>query len=128
MSDNAAANVCGRLEGVVGSCGGFAASSENGDTLEVENGFELAAFEPEEEVEKGFEEEELDAGFTPNKLSPRAVEVIGLLCDVAVSILDSEFPLSFRLSLPEVSEILIPLIALMLPSFRLQVFRRHVST
>jgi hypothetical protein len=112
------------------------ASSESGGIFEVEKGLVdaedklkgLAVVVLDVEVENGFEEEELPAGFTPNKLSPIFAEVTIFICDCEDAGLDSASPVVFRRSLAEDSEIRAPRSTRTLPSLRLHDFRRQVST
>jgi hypothetical protein len=113
------------------------ASSEGGGRFEVEKGLtEDAEVELKGlvvvmlyvDVENGFDEEELPAGFTPNKFSPMFVEEEVFTCDCEDAGLDSASPVVFRLSLAEDSEIRTPRSIRTLPSLRLHVFRRQVST
>jgi hypothetical protein len=112
------------------------ASSESGGRFEAEKGLiEDAEAELKglavvvlDVVENGFEEDELPAGFTPNKLSPIFVEVTTFICDCDDAGFDSASPVVFRRSLAEDSEIRTPRNTRTLPSLRLHAFRRQVST
>ena len=115
----------------------MAASSESGGSFEVEKGLiedaevelkGLAVVVLDVEAENGFEEEELPAGFTPNKLSPIFVEVTAFICDCEDAGFDSASPVAFRRSLAGNSEIRTPRSTRTLPSLRLHVFRRQVNT
>ena len=92
----------------------------------VEKGF--VEVESDVDVENGFADDELAEGFTPNKLSPIFVEAVVLFCVLDAFVLGSGSFFSFRPSFAEISEILTPRSARMLPSLRLHVFRRQVST
>lgn len=115
----------------------MAASSESEGSFEVEKGLidkaedeleGLAVVVLDVEVENGFDEEELAAGFTPNKLSPMFVEVKTFGCNCKGVGIESTSPVAFRRSLAEDSETRMPRSTRTLPSLRLHVFRRHVST
>lgn len=133
LRDRAEANVLGRSVISVGCWGGFAASSDSGrpaaakglftaDEEDAENGFNASVVF--EGVEKGLSEVELEDGAVPNKVSPKFVA--GL--DFADSLLDPNVASSFRLSFAATSVVLMPRSARTLPSFRLQVLRRHART
>lgn len=115
----------------------MAASSESEGRFEVEKGLVedaeveakgLAVVRLDVEVENGFEAEELPAGFTPNKLSPIFAEATTFICDCEDAGFDSASPVAFRWFLAEDSEIRTPRSTRTLPSLRLHVFRRQVST
>lgn len=113
------------------------ASSESGGRFVVEKGLVedaevklngLVVVVLGGEVENGFEEEELLTCFTPNMLSPIFVEVTVFICDCEDADLDFASPVVFRRSLAGDSEIRTPRSTRTLPSLRLHVFRRQVST
>jgi len=136
LSVRAEAKVCGRLEMVEVVCDDAAAGSESGGGCKPENGF-LGGCEFEKGLvvvaldvvdENGFEDVELVIGFTPNKLLPIFVTAVRFDCDSDAADFELASSLCFCLLSIGEADILTPRSALTLPSLRLHVFRRQVST